>query len=174
MNEQARTIPENIHEVTSTTDPYIFISKFRESADYKLSFNNFFLGKQLAADVTLEEMHESFEASELAGVTMVNFSEQRLQLVYYPEFYPTSTIEVLTAYIDTVQKMNQRSEFSPDELQEIDRKRSIQHSKVARNFAVEGIAPNINFGKILARLILIDLKLDTFESARVSGKSRIH
>ena len=55
---------------------------------------------------------------------------------------------------------------SPDEIVQLDLRRSAQHTAAAHALVAEGLAPNETLARALARLILVDLGLATWANAR--------
>jgi hypothetical protein len=62
---------------------------------------------------------------------------------------------------------------SPDEIVQMDINRSAFHTAAAHALMAEDLAPNETLARALARLVLVDLGLDTWASARQTEVAQI-
>ena len=153
---------------STTDDPRALLAGFRSSPRYAAAFDAFFAGKRLAPDVTPEEQREVFEESMLARSTLLDVAQHELALRYVPAHYTPETRAALDAYIACVQAIREafRHGPSPDEIVQMDINRSAFHTAAAHALMAEGLAPNETLARAVARLVLVDLGLDTWASAR--------
>ncbi len=151
-----------------TDDPCALLAAFRASAQYAAAFARFFAGKRLASDVTPEEQREVFEDSAAARTVLFDVAQHELALRYVPAHYAPPTRAALDAYIACMHATREalRHGPSPDEIVQLDLRRSAQHTAAAHALVAEGLAPNETLARALARLILVDLGLATWANAR--------
>lgn len=155
-------------------DPGKFFEYFRQSSTYKGAFEDFYLRKSLPGDATNGEKRHIFEYSQNARVALVDFAQLVTGFSYNPKFYTPAANLAINQYIDYVQMMKgSQPDVARADLESQDLQRSIYHNRVADILTQENLSPNEKLGWILARLILVEKGLDTYESARESDIARI-
>ncbi len=148
-------------------DPRRFLTTFRGSSSYQTAFEHFFRDKRLTGDVTEHEKREAFEQSDVAKVALVEYARREQPFSFSPSSFADDTARAILDYAAHVRHIRQRMAERPDaeEIGAMDWTRSLYHVRAAEAMVREGIAPNVKLGRTLARLILVDLHLDTYESA---------
>ncbi|OGE25805.1 hypothetical protein A3C32_03455 [Candidatus Daviesbacteria bacterium RIFCSPHIGHO2_02_FULL_41_14] len=151
----------------STDNPREFMDKFYESNIYLKAKQDFFIDKTLPDDVTDKEKQEAFEQSEDAKFAMVDFARKALTFKYNPDLFPAPSAHALSTYIESVKDMMKmsRSGVSSTEIESLDSLRSIYHNTAAQTLVEDKVVRSIKLGRSLARLVLVDKGLDTFENA---------
>lgn len=155
-------------------NPERFLDEFRRSSWYRDAFEDFYLGKSLATDVTEKEKTEVFEFSNEVKVALVNFTHYVMGFSYNPIFYDEIIKQDIDKYLDHVQiTKNSPTSLSRDELETMDLQRSIYHMRLAKSLTEGGITPNEKLGRALGKLILVEKGLETYEQAAEPDIDRI-
>lgn len=144
------------------TNPQLFVRGFLNSEMYEGAFKAYFEEKDISSDVTQEEMQEVFLTSQEAGLALVDYGQKNTQFHYDPAQFTDEENELIHAYM---QKIVVRDYQDPDEIRKYERERTRAHKELAEKLT-EGKVPNTRMGLILARLIIIDRGLDTYDSTR--------
>ncbi len=161
-------------ELQREDDPRKYMQAFQSSDAYTSAFERFYAGKALAPDVTESEKREVFESGESGKDALLDFAQNDLRFTYNPDKFDSETKEALGDYIATVKDYIKiiRS-GSQDEIISADIYRSTLHNKAAKILADNGYVSSDKLGRTLARIILIDKGLDTFENAGISDLQRL-
>lgn len=171
-----KTSKETIETVSpqqeEENNPLSFMDSYRESMNYTLAFDAFFRGKTLADDVSLSEQIASFEASEACRYSFIDYAQSTGSFRFDEDFYSQGALEAIQAYITQVKAIRD-GQFTRGQLEDADIRRSVLHLIASQALKYDGIVPNDNLGRAMARLILIDKGLDTYESAKVATIKRV-
>lgn len=152
---------------TNPTDPVQYIDDFRAHPIYQAAWVQFFVGRRLARDVTHEEQRMVFEHNDAAKLALIAFAERTTGLRYDPAAFGAAA-PALERYVEHVRYVKRHMLTHPNrnEIAELDRLRSRYHLDAAEAMVDQGIAPTIKLGRTLARLVLVDLGMETYDDAR--------
>lgn len=158
----------------TVSDPRRLIFLWRESPQYQQAYEDFFMGKKLAPDVTEEEKQHAFEGDYRASQSLIVFVQKGdYRFSYVSEQYSKPLREAVANYVESVNFLiYQNIHGDRDELLMADKNRAHFHGELARQLVKEGIVSTTKIGRALGRIILIDLGLDTFSSARRTDQDR--
>jgi len=171
-SSEDRASVEHKEVIARTADPHDLFERFRESSDYQEAHEAFFSGKELADDVTSEEERSAFEESSLASSALVGFSKEQLRFEYAPSFYPAEVVKAVDEYVSSVEDF-QKAFSKGYNMAALDSSRSACHNILGKTLVSTGMTPTLKLGRALGRLILVDLRLDTFEVASRSDIQRL-
>ncbi|HUD04416.1 MAG TPA: hypothetical protein VMR59_00305 [Patescibacteria group bacterium] len=161
-------------EKPTTSDPIKFMTDFKASEFFRVAYGKFFVGKTISEEVTEAEKDEAFYNSQLAKDAFIEFAEKEERYQYRSSYFPAPIGEIFDCYIDQTKTLIQiQGHESRDLIINYDHLRAESHTQVASALQNAGIVPSYKFGKALARLALISLNLDNFESANVSDAVRL-
>ncbi len=161
-------------EIPKEDNPRKYIQTFQSSAAYTSAFDRFYEGKKLAPDVTELEKREAFEGGESGKEALLDFAQHTLKFSYNPEKFDQETSNSLNEYIATVRDFFKiYRNGTQDEIMGADNYRSVMHNRAAKTLSDNGYVSSDKLGRTLARIILIEKGLDTFENASVSDIERV-
>lgn len=162
-------------ELSILTDPKVFMEGFLKSKWYQEAYDKYFKGKDLKPTISQEHKEQIFLESDDAKFALVDYGTKEAHLKYDPGKFPPDSAETLSIYIDSVRDMLKllRKPTTREDLESADRMRFTFHNSAAQALTREGVVPSEKLGRALARLILIDLHLDTSENARRPDIERI-
>lgn len=169
------TVSPEVQSLPVITDPRELFTRYRESTEYQMAFNNFFTGKKLADDVTEDEKCEAFEGSEAARQPFFDFTKHHLKFHYDSSQFRSETQKSIQDYIQLTkdfQKLFREKNPTRDEAINIDRQRATCHMVAGNAIVSEGIAPNARLGRDLMTLILIDKGLEQYGGVVESSADR--
>lgn len=149
-------------------DPVAFFRAFRDSDPYKQALADFLKGKKIASDVTEGEKRQAFEQSYLAKRALAAFAATEVSFAYNPRHYPPTSINAIDeyiAYVKMIEAIKAKETPVPEDLSAMDLQRTILHIALGETMVTDGIAPTIKLGRMLGRLMLIPLGLDTYQTA---------
>lgn len=150
----------------SESDPVQFVGEFRLSLAYQRAFEQFFAGKELSNDTTEQEKIEAFERSTAAKDALIDYAEQERHFTYCPELLTHEARAKMEEYVSLVRSIHSVPGLSRDEIEEMDRTRSLRHISIARQLVADSVVPNVLLGRVVARLVLISEGLETYNDAR--------
>lgn len=160
-------------EIPIEEDPKKYMQTFRSSATYSTGLAKFYEGKNLAPDVTETEKKDVFESGEFGKAALLDFAQHTLKFKYNPSQFNPEAREALDDYIATVRDFFKAyREGGQDQIISADAYRTMVHNKAARVLADNGYTSGDKQGRTLARLVLIDKGLDTFENAGINDLER--
>jgi hypothetical protein len=149
------------------SDPRHLFDAFRSSATYRAAWKQYFDGRRLADDVTLDEQRAAFEQSDAAKLALIAFVERDQPIHHDPASFGVAHTAI-QRYVEHVRFVQDRMLERPerDEIVTLDNTRSRYHIEAAQAMIDNGYAPTLKLGRTLARLVLVDLGIETFEDAR--------
>ncbi|MDD3532161.1 MAG: hypothetical protein PHW57_02440 [Candidatus Shapirobacteria bacterium] len=158
----------------TVSDPRRLISLWKGSPQYQQAYEKFFAGKRPAPDVTEAEKQYAFEGGYQASQSLIVFvQEGDYQFSYSSEEYPKPVREAVNNYVESAKFLiDQYNHGDRDDLLRADKNRAYFHNELARQLVNEEIVSTTKIGRAFGRIILIDLGLDTFSSARRTDEDR--
>jgi len=121
----------------------------------------------LAPDVTEEEKKEVFWKSDDAKEALIRYAEEEEHFTYNPNQFSTAVQFAARTYIKSTEDFFKlyREGMDRETIRNLDSLRYSYHQTLAEQLFKDGYAPSIKIGRGLARLILIDKGLDTYDNA---------
>lgn len=152
-------------------NPFRFVASFRQSEEYRQSYERFFKDKKLPEEIGEELKRKAFESTEAAKIALLTYC-QRKHFHYNPDCYSANAKKAIKAYM-TVVENSLKSGLSREEKEKIDWQRSALHQHLARVLIAEGIVGSVVLARTIGRLILIDRNLDTYQNAAEPSLSAV-
>ena len=165
MNERETDSP------TSTSDVKHFVEEFKKSAIYEEGFTNYYQDKKLHDDVSEEDKNEVFLSSNEAVSAIVDFNTKSLNLKYDPDSLPSDSRNAVEKYIHIVD--SQLSVTTRDQIAGLDTLRTMAHNDTATALIEDKLCNHFDIAKAVARLILVDLDLESNENVKIMKKRYI-
>lgn len=166
------TPPPEEKQLPAIDDPFEFFDRYRDSALYAAAYDKFYTGKNLSVDVTEKEKRLAFEQSTFAAEVMILYAKDELHFSFTFNKFPDETHSALKEYISSVKDLFEAVREGWD-IVAADSVRNSMHTALGRSLAENGVVSTPKLGRSLARLILIDLGLDTYAAASRSDVERI-
>jgi len=166
MEKAIRKIEES-EKMHQETNPHLFLQGFLSSDLYKTAYDAFFSEKTIPLEVTQEEKDTTFLGSQEANTALVDYGQGVVHFRYDPDQFNEDENALIHTYM---QKVAVRYYQDPEEIRKYERERTQAHNEIAQEFAKNRV-PNTRLGLVLARLIVIDRGLDTFDNARYLVKN---
>ncbi len=168
-------------------DPKEYFNSFLGSDIYKEAFD--IRLKKLAEtnpnfkpeNATHPKLIEGFLNSEEAKIALSLFNKQQMELVYDEDKYPPEVAQAIQEYVDNATKLKnllhapdlRSSSEAKQALYAAEVQRSEKHNLVAKRLVDAGIVPTEKMGRVIGRLILIDLGIDDYDQLFKSDKERV-
>lgn len=108
----------------------------------------------------------------MASTALVGFSKEQLRFEYASSFYPAEVVKAVDEYVSSVEDL-QKAFSEGYNVEALDSYRRVCHDILGKTLVSTGVTPTAKLGRALSRLILIDLRLDTFEVALRSDVQRL-
>jgi len=159
---------ESKKEIPIVENPSEFMEGFFSSELYVKNFATFYEKKNLAPDVTEAEKQEAFLTSggDRVKYALLDYGKDEAHFKYNPQHYPPDVRAAINNYVDFVSDMGKMTREGEGTVESLDETRRVYHTEAAEALAKAGIVPTHKLGRALARLVLIDKKMETFEDAR--------
>ncbi len=177
---------ETVKDLETTADPNGFVGSFLESDSFLngihveggVEIEGFkdYLKRTKLIEATEEEKRQIYLDGDSAKQLLLYFDRDHLRLQFDTSKYTREILDKIDAYRNAVQFALDVSNYPKGSIQdnqmaiqEADRKRSIAHNELAEALKNAGIVPSSRLGRMFARLLLIDMRVDTFDGAANEG-----
>jgi AAA15 family ATPase/GTPase len=166
--------PSNDEVVKRVSDIKTYMDGFKNSSEYKESFNKYYEGKNLASDITEEELIETFDASENARQSLIAYARNNnILLKYDPDQYSDEFRENFKEYTNLLREIRKGRILDRDSIISIDQMRSTYHMQSAKSLVRQGITGSSKIARGIVEILVIERGLENFSNVEISESEKL-
>jgi hypothetical protein len=160
--------------VKRVSDVKNYVDDFKNSPEYKESFNKYYEGKNLASDITEEELTETFDASENARQSLIAYARNNnILLKYDPDQYSNEFRENFKEYTNLLREIRKGLILGRDSIISIDQMRSTYHMHSAQSLVKQGITGSSKIARGIVEILIIEKGLENFSNVEISESEKL-